>query len=173
MDPAEFQRIDDEVDKVAEAVDELLNSEAAQPLKKALADLYNSGGKRYSASLNIVVAIFDEVAERGMSLLTTGVGVSEAGEIFRTWGDSSPQRYITDGEIQVAPHNYCPRCWGEWDFKLEHRECRHCGAVMGEHVKLLLDSDVCPHCEAGKISASSPKCDQCGFEVDPKLAVWG
>lgn len=173
MEPAAFERIDEEVDKVADAIDELLNSEVAEPLKKALAALCKSAGKRYSAGLRIAVDIFDRDAERGMSLLNTGLGVSDTGETYRTWGDSTPQRYITDGEIQVVPHDHCPRCWGEWDFKFENRVCRHCGAIMGEHVKLLLDSDVCPHCEAGKITASSPKCEECGFEVDPKVVVWG
>jgi hypothetical protein len=54
-----------------------------------------------------------------------------------------------------------------------HRPCTHCDAVLGENCKILLDSDVCPHCEKGKISAQTPRCEECGFEVDPSCVVWG
>ena len=28
------------------------------------------------------------------------------------WGDSTPQRYIVEGEMAIVPHDYCPTCWG-------------------------------------------------------------
>ena len=46
-------------------------------------------------------------------------------------------------------------------------------SVFGEDIKLLLDTDVCPHCEEGKVTMNSPVCNRCGYEVDPKKIVWG
>ena len=71
------------------------------------------------------------------------------------------------------PHDYCPHCWGIWDFKLIHPVCRHCGYTLGREVKLLLDSDVCPNCEEGKVSVNDPNCEQCGQWIDPTLVIWG
>lgn len=173
MDQASFEEADKQLDSLAEVVDTLLEEDATTHLKQALAALSTALGERYSVGLDVTIHVFDREKERGMPLLTTGLAVSDEGETYRTWGDSSPHRYVTDGEIQVVPHDRCPRCWGEWDFKFEHQVCRTCGATLGDNVKMLIDSDVCPHCEDGKITASSPRCDKCGFEVDPMFVIWG
>ena len=44
---------------------------------------------------------------------------------------------------------------------------------MGPEVKLLLDTDVCPFCEEGKVSLTTPLCDKCGQGIDPNVVVWG
>ena len=72
-----------------------------------------------------------------------------------------------------VPHDYCPSCWGPWDFKLVHRTCPDCGAKLGRDVKLLVDSDVCPHCEEGKVTSVAPKCTRCAFEATPDIVWWG
>jgi hypothetical protein len=38
---------------------------------------------------------------------------------------------------------------------------------------MLLDSDVCPFCEEGKVTARKPRCTNCGFQVDGSLVAWG
>ncbi len=58
-------------------------------------------------------------------------------------------------------------------FKLNHPSCSGCGATMGQDVKLLLDTDVCPFCEEGKVSLIAPVCDKCGQRIDPGIVVWG
>jgi len=88
-------------------------------------------------------------------------------------GDSTLQRYVVNGDIIKVTHNYCPHCWEEWDFKLRNPTCSHCNYSLGNEIKLLLDTDVCPHCENGKISMNNPKCDQCGFVVSTDIVVWG
>ena len=60
-----------------------------------------------------------------------------------------------------------------WDFKLNHPSCSECGATMGREVKLLLDTDVCPFCEEGKVSLTVPVCAKCGQRIDPGIVVWG
>jgi Zn-finger nucleic acid-binding protein len=92
---------------------------------------------------------------------------------YQVWVDSSPHRYVVRGDVVVVPHDHCPQCWGLWDFKELHPECPACGARMGEEVKLLLDTDCCPNCEEGKVTAGEPRCSECGFAVIPGHVVWG
>ena len=173
MDQSTFQDADPVIDEISELVDQSLTSDHLAELRKALVKLSEVLGSRYPVGLNVTLDVFDQEQERTMPLLNTGLSCSDAKEPYRTWGDSTLQRYIVDGQIQVVPHDRCPKCWDAWDFKLMHKNCPHCGAMLGENCKLLLDTDVCPHCENGKISMAKPKCDQCGFEVDPKLVTWG
>ncbi|MEX0670350.1 MAG: hypothetical protein WD060_07840 [Pirellulales bacterium] len=39
--------------------------------------------------------------------------------------------------------------------------------------KVLLDSDVCPHCDEGRVTSENPTCDRCGYRVDPDMVSWG
>src|ERR1043165_7754041 len=96
----------------------------------------------------------------------TGLSASPGHEPSRTWGDSTPQRYVVEGGIKVVPHDRCPRCWQVGDFKLQNPTCSHCGLTMGEQCKLLLDSDECLRCNEGKVTVAKPRCGKCGHEVD-------
>ncbi|MCA9138082.1 MAG: hypothetical protein KDB00_15020, partial [Planctomycetales bacterium] len=111
--------------------------------------------------------------EHSLPLLQTGLSSSDGATPYQVWGDSSPQRYIVKGEMVIAPHDRCPECWGPWDFKESNPSCPECGIEMGPHVKLLLDSDCCPNCEKGRVSASNPQCSECGYAVDPNHVAWG
>ena len=62
---------------------------------------------------------------------------------------------------------------GTPDAEPETLECPCCGYEMGEQIKLMLDGDVCPYCEKGKMSMANPPCDQCGLVIDPRLVAWG
>ena len=142
-------------------------------MRGLVVDMCKALGDRFSGEVTFKLDVFDRVKERTLPLLSTGFATSQDQEPYRTWNDSTPQRYLIDGEIQVVPHDRCPRCWNDWDFKSTHRGCRHCGAKLGGDCKILLDSDVCPSCEKGKVSMTQPVCDQCGFEVDLDIAAWG
>ena len=95
----------------------------------------------------------------------------------RGWATIPPaavrQRYVVSGDICQVPHDYCPSCWGMWDFKDQDRECPSCGIVLGNEIKILLDTDICPHCENGKVSAANPECSKCGYKVDLDIVTWG
>jgi hypothetical protein len=173
VDPNTFDLADPLVDTIADLVDSALVSDQLADLRIALDELSKAIGPRYSASLNVTVEVFDREREQGMPLLNTGLSTTDEGPPFRTWGDSSPQRYLASGEIQVVPHDRCPKCWQIWDFKFEHRTCEHCGTTLGQDCKVLLDSDVCPHCEKGNVSMTKPACDKCGYKVDLNLVTWG
>lgn len=173
MDQAAFHDADPVIDEISEMVDQALASDHLTALRKALVKLSETLGNRYSVGLNVALDIFDQKLERTMAVLNTGLSCSDAKEPYRTWGDSTLQRYVVDGQIQVVPHDRCPKCWDAWDFKLMHKKCPHCDATLGENCKLLLDTDLCPHCEAGTVSMAKPKCGKCGFEIDPKLVTWG
>jgi hypothetical protein len=173
MDQSTFEVADPLIDEIAEIVDHALTSQQLAELRRSLAKLSEAIGSRYSVGLNIFVDVFDHERESTLPLLNTGLSCNTGKEPFRTWGDSTPQRYIVDGQIQVVPHDRCPKCWNPWDFKLENHSCSHCGTTLGDNCKVLLDTDTCPHCEIGKVSMTRPTCDQCGFEVDPALVTWG
>ena len=173
MDQDKFQAADRILDEIAEVFDRMLKSPDGKELKSRLQDLSNAVRGSYSVNLTLLVDMFDSERENALPLLSTGLSTMDGEEPYRTHGDSSPHRYVIDGNIQVVPHDRCPKCWSVWDFKLQNPVCGSCGAAMGRNCKLLLDSDVCPNCEEGKISASVPKCSSCGFEVDPSFVVWG
>jgi len=85
-------------------------------------------------------------------MLSRGINTTGGKEPYQISGDSSIHRYVVNGEICQIPHDYCPHCWGEWDFKLKNQVCSTCGYILGEQIKLLLDSDICPNCDEGKVS---------------------
>lgn len=173
MDQEHFQVADHGVDQIAELLDPILQSPAFGEVRAALARLGKALGERYAVTLSCLVEVTDHEKERSLPLLTTGLCTSKGEEPHMVSGDSTPQRYLVDGQIQVLPHDRCPKCWGPWDFKFQNRQCRSCGAELGREVRVLVDSDVCPYCEEGKVTVQRPRCTQCGFEVDGSLVAWG
>ena len=172
MKDTEFKAIEPLVDTIAEELDRLFDSAEFKSLRGALRQA-SEVLKHKSVTFNCTVDVFSE--ERGASLKVLDMGVAsyEGKEPHRCYGDSTVQRYIVGGEICQVPHDHCPRCWERWDFKYKYRMCQACGAQLGRDVRLLLDSDVCPHCEDGKVSAANPVCDKCGHEVDLNIVSWG
>ena len=170
MDPEAFQAVQPLLDKIAELADKQFDS---AELHRLISEFGKLVGKRRIASVNIIVDVFDEDRECSIPLLTTGLSAVQGKESFRTWGDSSPQRYVVEDGIKVLPHDRCPHCWQSWDFKLQNPSCPNCGITMGEKCKLLLDTDQCPWCNEGKVTVAKPQCDKCGFEVDRQNVVWG
>ena len=168
-----WEQADERIDRIADLLDEVLDSPACDPLRAALSELAASLQGKLRVSLSCVLDVCREEHEVALPLLNTGIAVAEDGSTYRCWNDSLPQRYVVDGNIRVVPHDRCPNCWNLWDFKWLHRTCPHCPTSLGDNCRVLLDSDVCPHCEQGHVSSQQPKCDRCGWEVDPRCVVWG
>jgi hypothetical protein len=173
MDRLTFESADLILDEMGAMLDELLDSDQFSAVRLALARLSEKVGPRYSVNLNVCVDVFDAERSHALPLLTAGLSTSKGKPPYKTYGDSTPRKYVVDGEIQVVPHDRCPKCYGLWDFKLNHPSCPECGATMGREVKLLLDTDVCPFCEEGKVSITIPACAECGQRIDPSIVVWG
>jgi hypothetical protein len=121
----------------------------------------------------VCVDVFDAERSNALPLLNVGLSTSKGNAPHKTYGDSTPQKYVVEGEIQVVPHDRCPKCYGVWDFKLMHTSCSECGATLGQEVKLLLDTDLCPFCEEGAVTMSIPTCAMCGQRIDPDVVIWG
>ena len=170
MDPDKYKAMQSLLDKIAQLAEDQLDSEE---LRRLIAELGRLVGNRKIASVNIVVDVFDEDRECSLPLLTTGLSAFPGREPFRTWGDSTSQRYVVEDGIKVVPHDRCPHCWHRWDFKLQNTSCPNCGITMGDQCKLLLDTDECPWCNEGKVTVAKPRCDKCGYEVDRQKVVWG
>ena len=173
MDQSTFKSTEPILDEIADLIDRLLDSEAFTPIKQKLVELGQEIDKDQSVGLIFNVEVFDNSREAALKLLSTGVSVHRDQEPFQTWGDSTPQRYVVDGQIHVVPHDHCPRCWGIWDFKFQTHSCPECNATLGRDCRVLLDSDVCPYCEDGKISMTKPTCESCGYTVDLTMVTWG
>jgi len=170
VDPETFNAVQPLLDRIAELAEKQLDSEE---LRSLMAELGKVVGKKRIASASIIVDVFDEDRGCSLPLLTTGLTAFPDHEPSHTWGDSTPQRYVVEDGIKVVPHDRCPKCWQLWDFKLQNPSCPHCGITLGDKCKLLLDSDECPWCNKGRVTAAKPRCDQCGFEVDRQKVVWG
>ncbi len=173
MDRSTFESADLVLDEMSPMLDEFLDSDQFSGVRHALARLSEIVGARYSVNLTVCVDVFDPDRSHALPLLTVGLSTSEGKPPHKTYGDSTPQKFVVGGEMQVVPHDRCPICFGIWDFKLKNPSCSECGATMGPDVKLLLDSDVCPFCEEGKVSMGVPVCDKCGLTIDPGIVVWG
>jgi hypothetical protein len=173
MDQSSFESADPILDEMSAKIVELLDSDNFSSIRTALALLSEAVGSRYSVNLNIGVEIFDEKRPHPLPLLTIGLSTSDGKLPYKTFGDSTPHKYVVDGDIQVVPHDHCPNCYGVWDYKLHTPACPGCGATVGREVKFLLDTDVCPYCEEGKVSMTDPICYKCGHPIDPDQVVWG
>jgi len=173
MDKSSFESADPIIDQLAELIDQTLESDQLTAIRQALVQLSNAVGSRYSVNLSVVIDVFDPERRHPLPLLSTGLSTSWGESPYRTWNDSTAQKYVSEGEIQIVPHDRCPRCYGVWDFKFKNQVCSGCGATLGRDVTMLLDTDICPYCEEGKVSMSNPVCDKCGDRVDPKLVTWG
>jgi ribosomal protein L32 len=173
MDCSTFEAADLVVDEIADKLDEHLDSDHFAAIRVRLARLSEKVGPRYSANLNVFVEVFDAERPNAVPLLMLGLSASDGGTPYKTYWDSTPQKYVVDGEIEVVPHDRCPKCYGLWNFKLDHPSCSECGVTMGREVKLLVDTDVCCFCEDGTVSPTAPVCDKCGQQIYPGWVVWG
>ena len=164
------------VDKIADIANDkfakLLERGDLDTIKKVIEEAVIKLPEGYSLDFNVGVSVFDPNRQNNLPILKTGLTCSE-GEAYEFSSDSSPQKYLVDGEMCIVPHDHCPHCWGEWDFKFKNPICLDCEYEMGVQVKYLLDDDVCPWCEEGKVSLDNPVCDSCGQEVNTDWVVWG
>ena len=172
MKASDYEKLTSVVDLSHHVCSTFLESEAVSELRAALQKV-SRDLPGLSLSLNCVFEVFDEHRPEALPLLNIGLTTSDGREPYIATGDSTDHRYVTDDGICQLPHDRCPLCWGEWDFKIHQTSCSSCGASLGKDVKLLLDSDVCPHCERGTVSRQNPVCDDCGFTIDPDVVVWG
>ena len=173
MKANEFKMLDPLADVLDERCTRWFDSGELSDLKEAIRKVTASLPASYSVSIDVELRVYDENRDRVVRLLTAGVNAFPGQAPYRTLGDSSPQRYLVDGELCELPHDYCPHCWGTWDFKITHPTCPECGYSLGREVKLLLDSDICPHCEEGTVSLGNLTCQKCSFTVDPSFVAWG
>ncbi len=173
MKDTEFKLLDSLAGSIDDKFEELHKAGVFDEILKKMKNAVGQLPDTYSVSFDITVNVYDTDREKGLSLLTTGINTSIGHEPYRHHGDSSPQKYLVDGQMCTVPDDFCPHCWGDWVFKFKHPLCPDCGYELGKQVMYLLDNDVCPHCQEGTITIDSPTCDECGFEVDKKKVVWG
>jgi len=175
-----WRQLEPLADQADEEIERFLASTRATELKAIIQKAAAVLPEGYCLSLDILLNVFDPERSETLPLLTTGLAASGQEEPYVAHGDSTPCRYIVDGEICEVPHDRCPHCWGSWSFKIGHpvateetHTCPGCGYELGKELKLMLDNDRCPHCEKGELSMDDPTCSRCGLEIDPRLVAWG
>jgi hypothetical protein len=172
MKQSEFRQLEPTVNKIQDIIDEMLNTGHFTDVKELLTDAIGELPDNYSLNLNIDFSVFDNQREKDIKLLQTGLTTSE-GEAYQHSADTSPLKYMVDGEMCIVPEEFCPHCWGEWQFKFKHTTCPECSYELGKQVKYFLDDDTCPYCQEGTVTINNPVCDSCEEEVDPQKVVWG
>ncbi len=172
MTPEQLQTTDPLLDAIAEQLGNWIESDASEEIRQTLAQL-SEQLNGLSVTLEMTVGVFDPERGNTLPLLQTGLSSTEGKSPYQTYADSTPMRYLANGEMTVVPHDRCPCCWAAWDFKDLHPECSSCGARLGSEVKFLIDSNVCPHCEKGTVTPAAPKCSDCDFEMNPEHVAWG
>ena len=142
-------------------------------VEEKLKEISASLPKGYSITVNFSVEVFDENRDKSLKTTDAGITCLEGDHPYLSTSESTPAKYIVDGEIQKVPHDHCPNCWSRWSFKSRVKECRECGYRMGREIKLLVDNNICPHCENSAISLHHPQCEKCGYLADQNIVSWG
>ena len=173
MDADQFDKIDELADDVYDKFDELHKKGIFADIETKMKEICSHLKEGDSISVNFDVEVFSAEKEQTITLIKRGLACSRDQETHLVRSGSTAHRYIVNGQIVKLPHDSCPNCWGEWDFKLLHTTCLSCEYTMGKEIKLLLDTDVCPNCEKGKVSRSNPKCEKCGVALDSGMINWG
>lgn len=166
------KKLESFLDRLAEECEALLESDATAGLRQILQEL-SAAAPEFAFDLLLTLQVGEESHRESLRLLTTGYSTAEGREPYVCYGDSTLTRYVVNGEICQVPHDQCPNCWSLWDVKMKHRTCSGCGLSLGREVKILLDSDVCPNCEEGKVTLQEPACTKCDFVVDGDVVTWG
>ena len=118
MDQNTWNAIDPQLDEIAEELGRILSSSEAKRLREMLVRFTGSLPSELSANLSCSVTVCDSEKEACLSLVNMGLGVSAsrrlgvsaAGEVFPTSGDSTVHRYVVNGQIEVVPNDVCPKC---------------------------------------------------------------
>jgi len=173
MDAEQFDSIEKLADNVYDKFDELYKKGIFAEIEAKMKDVCASLKEEYSISVNFDVEVFNSEKEQSITLTKRGIACFGGQAPYLASSGSTAHRYVVNGQIVKLPHDYCPHCWGEWDFKLLHTTCPSCDFMMGKEIKLLLDTDVCPNCEEGKVSHSNPQCTKCGVMLDGNVVNWG
>jgi len=173
MKQTEWKALKDLTDAAADEIRKVLMSGAFAKVRQGLQDVSGKLPEKYSINLEINLTVFDDERGTDLPLIQSGLTTSDGKEAYLFTGDSSEHRYLVNGELCEVPHDYCPHCWGQWDFKLQNDTCPECEFTMGEEIKLLLDENICPNCEEGEVRRDQSICSKCGFEVDGKKVAWG
>jgi hypothetical protein len=174
MDIEHVNQIEGLCDKVSDLIHKLDDEKQFDDLKSALgnASKHIDDGSVLTVSIRVTY----DFPEKDIQIPYYDMGFTcpknETPYLFE--GSSTLATYVmADGNVYRIPHDRCPSCWELWDFKLHNGECSNCGAKLGSEVKQMLDSDICPYCEKGKVTIRDPKCKECGQEIDPDKIVWG
>ncbi len=173
MEASKFDRLEKLAEMVNDKINELFEDGEFSEIYKEIKNVAEEFNDNSAVSVEFGVNVFNSKKKNCLQTLSLALTSATNEEPYIAYGDSTPARYLVDGRIMKVPHDHCPNCWGDWGFKFKNKVCPDCGYELGKEVKVLLDSDICPNCEEGKITIQKPECDKCGFVADKTLVHWG
>jgi hypothetical protein len=173
MNQTDWKNLEELVTLTDNEIETYLTSVSLEEVRKALQAASKTLPKGYSLNFKMELSVFDADREQELPLIQTGLCSDVGQEPYVYSADSTDHRYLVNGEIRVVPHDYCPHCWGIWDFKFKNEACPECEFTLGKEVKMLLDENICPYCEQGEVRIENPVCTNCKHEVDKKKVAWG
>ena len=174
MNDEKFHELDTISDKIHDKFESLYGNKEFQEIESDIQKLLKSIHEKYSIEFNLSISIYDSDRDKSIQMYRIGItGSGKEGNTYQFSEGYNFNRYIINGHIIEIPHNICPNCWADWDFKRKNSSCPECGVIFGKEVKLLIDSDECPYCSEGKIYQKNSKCTKCDFIADDDLVVWG
>ncbi|PJD98628.1 MAG: hypothetical protein CK427_16915 [Leptospira sp.] len=174
MNDEKFHELDAIGDKLHNKFEELKEKNEFKEIEKEIIKLLKSLPEKYSIEFGFNLGIFDSEREKSIEMYRVGInGFGKDGKTYQFSEGYKFNRYLVQGHIVEIPHNYCPQCWDEWDFKRKGSSCSNCGVMFGKEVKLLIDYNECPNCDGGIVSQKNPNCNKCDFIAEEDLVIWG
>lgn len=168
------RKIEDLCDDMYELFHDLHDKGKFNAFKAKMEAISRDLPESVSIAFNWEIQMVHETGEKSpLPFYEMGVMTDEDNQCVNYKGGSTLETYIIDEQMMKIPHDRCPSCWEVWAFKFKERQCPHCSVTLGKEVKILIDNDVCPWCEKGKVSLTHPTCDECGFEIDESDIIWG
>ncbi len=113
MQEKEFDKLDELAEMVNEKIHKLYEDGEFLEITKKIKEVTQTIEKAYSITVDFQVNAFDSKKEKSIRALTIGISSAEDEDPFLAYGDSSPERYLVNGNIKKVPYDFCPDCWGE------------------------------------------------------------
>lgn len=145
---------------------------ASEWLQHLVARVSDAAGEGRTAQLRVTFQIDDEVKPGVLPLIDITLRAHTGDEPCQRIMAVDLQCWARGAELVCVPRNQCPDCWQPWNFQQEHSVCQACGLQVGQSCLLVIEHELCPHCQEGQVTEDEPWCGECGYEVDDTRTIW-
>ena len=104
MQEKEFDKLDELAEIVNDKIHKLYEDGVFLEITNKIKEVSQTIGEDYSVTVDLQVNAFDSTKEKSLRALTIGISSSGNDAPYLAYGDSSPCRYLVDGDIKKVPH---------------------------------------------------------------------